>query len=366
MSKCKCTEGKIKKIFKKGFIFLRNNKEKIDVKCLFCDHIWTTYLDNLLYRNSSKCPECYRKKITLSEDKINSLLDNRPIKLVDKYKGCIRIKHNWFCKKCNKKWKASISSVCYAKTGCPNCLKLNKEIINNRLSSRQIKITGMYTNSQNKTEFTCIKCNNVWNAYPNNILNGRGCTKCLKNSIAERAKIHLSKKNISLVEDYSKWNERVLLKCNKCGRTWENSIGKVKGCVSCSTPKNEKLTGKFLQEIFPNEKIEHNKKINYEKSYFMVDYYLTVNGIKHIVEYNGQQHYVPTRFWHMDEKNAKIKFSKQRKRDRKLRKYCKSNNTTLIEIDGRKYTNEKIITYLKSVLPITQTATGIFIDSKGL
>ena len=64
-----------------------------------------------------------------------------------------------------------------------------------------------------------------------------------------------------------------------------------------------------------------------------------------IIEYNGIQHYEPVPF-NGDKELAKANFARQIKRDQWLRDYCNLNNIILIEIDGRKYTKDKIEPYL--------------------
>ena len=65
-----------------------------------------------------------------------------------------------------------------------------------------------------------------------------------------------------------------------------------------------------------------------------------------IIEYNGEQHYHPVRFGNMTEEKAKAAFDKQLVRDAYVREFCNNNGLKLIEIDGRIYNYNKLITYL--------------------
>lgn len=65
-----------------------------------------------------------------------------------------------------------------------------------------------------------------------------------------------------------------------------------------------------------------------------------------IIEYNGGQHYKPVCFGGCSLDDAKINFEYQQIRDQQMREYCVENNINLLEIDGRKYANIKLIDYL--------------------
>ena len=70
------------------------------------------------------------------------------------------------------------------------------------------------------------------------------------------------------------------------------------------------------------------------------------------VEYNGVQHYIAKKYkqpWR--QKKADEKLRKQKLRDKWLEQYCYDNNIVLINIDGRKYTGLKILTYLNDLIP---------------
>lgn len=112
----------------------------------------------------------------------------------------------------------------------------------------------------------------------------------------------------------------------------------LKNCqINCKLEIIGKYSNNFTKTQFICHKCNHT-----------TDYSMNVLGKEYIIEYNGQQHYKPTKFRQkISDEDALKKFKKQQCRDRKLRKYCKKNNIILIEIDGRKYKNQKIKTYLK-------------------
>ena len=108
--------------------------------------------------------------------------------------------------------------------------------------------------------------------------------------------------------------------------------------------RNETRTFRFLKQILPNvkitrqyridEKVWHNEKII--KHFIKPDFYFTLGGEEHIIEYNGRQHYEPSKRY------GKKAFERQQIRDAWLREYCIKKKIVLLEIDGRKVTGDKI------------------------
>lgn len=325
--------------------------DKSDFICLRCNHRWVADVGTAFYKGI-KCPECWNKEMRLSNEDITKKINNKPIKMIGSYSGSIGDKHKWLCLKCNKTWMATVRCVCYGGTGCPNCRRLNPEKINNRLKIKNIKIIGTYKNNSTKTMFECYKCGHKWMRIPNQLLSKKGscCPSCLNKKCIEKAKKHLDELNLEMAEEYISWKAKIKLKCKICGHIIMMSVGKAKGCPECSTLKNEKNTGIFLKELFPDKEIYHLYHIfpYKEKSKkIVVDFALKINEKMLFVEYNGIQHYQPVKFWEKDGNN--IKYKNQVKRDKKLREYCKNNDITLIEIDGRKYKNKKIKDHLQKV-----------------
>ena len=64
----------------------------------------------------------------------------------------------------------------------------------------------------------------------------------------------------------------------------------------------------------------HNRK-------FIFDFYLNLNGIIYIIEYNGRQHYMPIEYL-----GGEIRYKEQIVRDNNLKDYCKIKNYNLLEI----------------------------------
>ncbi len=241
-------------------------------------------------------------KNSINNNKIDTFLQQSSLKRIGEANGTkklVKLK----CEKCDLTFEIILGNLIYHQGSCPNCKfypTLTNESANQRLEDRNIELIGNIKTSRSKVEFKCKKCFYRWVAVINDVLTHfSGCPKCAKQPLY-----------------------------------------------------NQKNTQKYLIELFPNTKImpsyqikekiySNGKKI---RNWIFVDFRFVLNNKEIFVEYNGIQHYKPIEKFGGD-KNYK----KQKVRDNWLRKYCETNDIKLIEIDGRKFSNEKIKEYLRFV-----------------
>lgn len=76
-----------------------------------------------------------------------------------------------------------------------------------------------------------------------------------------------------------------------------------------------------------NVEYVHQYFININSKKVVVDFKIDIKGEVYFIEYNGEQHYRPIKYFGGNEK-----FEKQQKRDSDLRDYCKENKIHLLEI----------------------------------
>jgi len=135
--------------------------------------------------------------------------------------------------------------------------KLTDEIIQSRLSGRNIILLDTYVMCHTKIRFKCTKlsCGWVWSALPNNVVSkGRGCPKCggrIPRPI-EEVDAELVKRGISRLSEYVGADSGMEFS-GICGHTWRakysNVINNGTGCPKCfgSNPlTNSSIDAKLL------------------------------------------------------------------------------------------------------------------------
>lgn len=225
---------------------------------------------------------------------IDEKLTNKSIKILGEYIN-IHTKTNWQCLICNYIWSVTPDNIFSKNSKCPNCngRTLNNKIVDERLIDTKIKRISNYIDSISKIEFQCLKCNNIWQTEPRFILNmGSGCPQC----------------------NIPGYNEKLILNIFN-----ENKIN-----------------------FIPQFSI---KKINNDYPAYRLDFYIPDKLIA--IEYNGKQHYEPTRF---GSKYTEKDFDKQVQRDNYVKNICQANNIELIEIDGRKIYDKILADFINKLL----------------
>lgn len=282
-----------------------NKRTKIECRCLVegCNNTWKVLPLNMLKRNS--CAECSMRvrgeNQLLTTEIVDARLLEKNIKRLDPYLGSkFKIKFQCLINGCI--WEAISSHLLHYNVGCPVCADttFTNEMVDATLFSKNIKRLDDYINNKTKINFQCLneKCNNIWKTAPQSIFN-RGT-----------------------------------------------------GCPNCRGFKNEKLVNRILKESFLNfEKQKYLQNINNkETNKYRVDFYF--GAINTIIEYNGAQHYQPTRFYGIEQEIAEANFFKQQIRDRYIEQFCITNNIKLITIDGRKFFNDRLEKYLiEKIIP---------------
>lgn len=174
-------------------------------------------------------------------------------------------------------------------------LNSNIECLNTRFENRQEKI-----------QFHCKKCDTIFIKSPAAYIVTPKCPFCEQqtnyrldiDTIRKRNGLIWGNEYTILSDEYhgKRHNSNmILVKHNICGFCWSvnvfNFLQKKKGCPRCAASKPEKIIRKWLEDN--DFSFEEQKVINYENHNFRFDFYLNINGITKIIEYNGLQHYKP-------------------------------------------------------------------------
>lgn len=241
--------------------------------------------------------------------------------------------------------------------GCPICagkkfslkdyIKKANKIWNNKYDYSKVVWKGV-------NEKVCIICpehGEFWQL-PNNHLKGEcGCLQCRgKNSdfkyinglddFLELANKKFPDSNF----DYSKieWKgsrEKICIVCPKHGDFWVlpyQFLQNKKGCPLCGIECTQSKGELEIQKVLDKYNFQYKREFCILNDFFTkedikprVDFILKYNNKLYIIEFNGQQHYIP-----IDVFGGKLQFEKQVKRDQLLRDFCKlhSDKLNLLEI----------------------------------
>jgi AraC-like DNA-binding protein len=100
-------------------------------------------------------------------------------------------------------------------------------------------------------------------------------------------------------------------------------------CGFCNAYKREKILGRILEEIFPNEHLEYQSNLGFLKAQ-KVDY--GIRTLKLAIEHDGEQHFRPVRFGGMSLEEAIKNFESIQERDARKKRLCCENNYTLVRV----------------------------------
>lgn len=246
----------------------------ISYKCLCCNKIYYKNRANHLYENKTLCQICYTSRDSEVRNKFIYALGKSNFEAVSPI-GAISTKVKIKCKKCGREIEVYqynfIKSIGERK--CPKCEKFgekSKEDFIYRMQERATEYQIInYKDFTHKVKLQ-HKCGFVFSQLPANFLKGRGCPKC---------------------------------------------FGKIS--------KGEQKIIRWLENN--NIQYEYQKKFKELSSNLSFDFYIPDLDI--LIEYQGEQHYIPIQAWGGEEK-----LKAQKERDERKRIFCKNNHIKLIEI----------------------------------
>lgn len=304
------------------------------------------------------------------------------IKRLEDYKNN-QYSHLWCCQTCNHKWRTNFGNIYHKKIKCPKCinkLPICNEIVDKRLSGRNVVRLENVSRSCKKIKWKCTICMHIWLATTNDVTppensnrNATNCPKCtnhlqLSNEIIDERLFDRPTKRISNYTGYC--CDDIEWECLICNKRWfsktQNVVGLSNKC-QCDCPDCHKYTSKGENNTF--KILKNSLKLNIKRHHIIsnlqikkengeiiqkrieVDFYLEKEDKVIFIEHNGYQHYMPVRFYSSNKSVAKEKFKNQQIRDNYLRNYCKENGIYLIEINILVYKNKKTIeAYLRKEL----------------
>lgn len=353
----------------------RGMRYKCMFKCKKDGHIWFT-LPSTLIRGHG-CPECGRKR---ASEKLITPLEKliKQVKevwgdLLEYIGGYTKTKNKcwWKCNVCGNIWKAKPNSILNGE-GCPNCknIKTSKRLTTSLEEIlRRIKLIWgnkiIYIKGYKNTATKCVwKCNiddYIWEAKPNDILQGHGCplcAHCVPISLEEAIKRidRISNGTIKIVnpENYKNTSSYLKFICLIDGCTWEAWIYDVfRGISLCPVCRKYSMEKPVIEALNKKNVIfKNNKQLKdciFDKNPLRPDFYIeTKEGILWI-ECDGIHHHKAI--------HGEEEFNSLQKRDKFKNEYCKEHGICLIRVTSsptKKWGTKKHIT-LTELLYLIET-----------
>lgn len=340
-----------------------NNTTKLLIRCSICGKTFERTYATVKNNKNAKCRKCTCKENSLSNKSYNSIknsiedIEEYIIRCGGKwiggeYKNC-KSKLTLICPECHEKFEKTYSSI--ARNGNPCCKDCTRKINGVKKSKRNYRkmedkineLGGKLIRFENGSGellvyIRCSRCKEIFKTTGRGVLNRKSmhCFSCSRLDIVSQKRLSIDyvKEYIESLggkligKEYENNSSYLKIACNKCGEVFERTFDVIKQyeSVTCSNckmdiPKGEEKIRDFLSRVnvkFIMQKMFDDCRI---KQKLKFDFYLPEKNI--CIEFNGEQHYKPIKFY-----GGKQKFNKQKRIDFTKRNYCKEKNIKLIEI----------------------------------
>lgn len=314
-----------------------NNKQKLDVKCNICNHIWHPIFHNL--NGGSGCPRCVKielaKKFKYSFEYVKSYIEKHNCALLsNEYvnnRSLLQIK----CSRCKYEWTTNFHDFS-AGHHCKKCsikrrtvkVSYSHTYVKNEIKKRGGTLLSKYKGYNKKIDVLCDKCKTIWQPTFGTIMRGHWCSSCHGNKrlTLQDFVIKAEKYNCKILSNKYK-NLRTILEvqCNVCNKIFFKRCGALRRdqwCSCASRSKSQKLLYNILKEIYNDKKY----KIYLDYKSFSWLYNKKTKGKQHIdifitddkaftlaVEYDGEYHFKPVKYFGGKKKIKYTKSMDQRK-----------------------------------------------------
>jgi very-short-patch-repair endonuclease len=252
----------------------------------------------------------------------------------------------------NHIWDAKPSNIINNKSWCPTCSRISNVTIDDMIKLAK-KHNGMclsinYINSGTKLLWQCEK-GHQWMAVPESISAGCWCSQCVNKNILltinEMQKIAKSKNGKCLSINYINSHTKLLWECEFQHKWMANptNIKSGKWCPYCNESKGEKFISNYLMKN--NISFIKEKSFNDCKNIKLLSFDFYLPEQKLLIEYDGIQHYKPTKFNNCDDNAMLNSFYLTQKNDNIKNNYCIEKSIKLIRIP---YTMKNIDVFLNN------------------
>lgn len=234
---------------------------------------------------------------------------------------------------------------------CGNSAKLTteefKQICTNLFDGKYSYDKSIYTGNRNSVIITC-PIHGDFEMQAANHMKKSDCPKCAgvhnhsTEEYIEKCNIIHGNKYTYGKTIYTIGDNKVIITCPEHGdfeQCASQHLNNGTGCPKCKESKGERNVRIFLD----NNNLPYNQEYTFEdctdKSYLRYDFYLPTKNI--LIEYHGQQHYMPVEIF-----GGKECFKETQRRDKIKVEYAKDNNINLLVIPYTDYDRIEDILYI--------------------
>lgn len=332
---------------------------RINVEFL-CGHIGTIRLDHFIkgIHYCESCAQYYKKQNRHSFEHIKDYIEQFGCKIISTTyeRGCDRIKILY---PCNHIYDITFESFRNSKRIlCPNCVmanvgtnrKIKYVVVKECFESNGFILDDLsYVSARTKINFHDVDGYKYYISYDKfKRSNGIGLSKFHSHNphAIENIKNWLKINNSDIIFSkgvYSKSKDKNLMfKCSNCLTEFISSWGIIQmgtGCIICNMSKGERKIMSFLIKNNINFIYQYPLDDCRHKLPLPFDFAILENNKKVLVEFDGEQHYLPKEFF-----GGESEYKKRKKLDQIKNDYCQNNNIDLIRIPYWEINNiEKIL-----------------------
>lgn len=311
------------------------------------------------------CYYCGREKSDKSRQKDLSEYDGKTLAESKGFEYVDIVKHDrkvWVRFICPKHRQYGVQEMPFNNmsrvvVGCQHCIGRNDDeaIVLDEMynANPNIELLEPYRGRTKRIKMRCVVHNVISNKTPAEVIRGKGCVKCGADKLSKQAKLPIEvfirrledfSKDIQLIDGYTAVGEYASFSCSRCKTNFIDYPSYVlrRGCPVCGGSSQEQKVSKILDDL----------NIKYIRQYCFpgckdqrplpFDFYL--QDYNTVIEYDGEQHYMPVNFGGIDDDKARENFLIVQKHDNIKNIYCQQHKINLIRIPyWDKQNIEKII-----------------------
>lgn len=199
-----------------------------------------------------------------------------------------------------------------------------------------IEILSEYTNTRNRLDVKCKICGHKWKPVAKTLIskNPCGCPKCAGNAVKTtlefEEELKSSHPELKLLSPYVRSNRKVHMLCTECNNDFwitPNKLQQNRQCPYCNISYGERMIKDTLTKLGINFIYQHlyDDLIGVNGGLLTYDFYLPKYNL--LIEFQGEQHEKPVKYFGGEEK-----FRIQQEHDKRKRDYAELHNIRLLEI----------------------------------